>query len=80
MAAPTSLGALLYRAYLLNADNSLRNAQEFRCVDDDEARLRAVAWLDLPANTGAQGLELWKQDRRILLRRPGPIMASVATD
>jgi hypothetical protein len=80
MPAAISLGVLLYRAYLLNSDNSLRNAQEFRCVDDDEARLRAIAWLDLPVNAGAQGLELWNQDRRILLRRRGPIMASVATD
>jgi hypothetical protein len=80
MPAKISLGVLLYRAYLLNSDNSFRNAQELRCVDDDEARLRAVAWLDLPVNADAQGLELWKQDRCILLRRRGPILPSIATD
>jgi hypothetical protein len=69
-----------YRCYLLNSDNSFRNAQEFPGVDDDEARQRAVAWLDLPENSGAQGLELWRRDERILTRRRGLFMARAATD
>jgi hypothetical protein len=69
-----------YRCYLLKSDNSFREAQEFPGVDDDEARQRAMAWLDLSENSGAQGLELWRGDERILTRRRGLLMMRAATD
>ena len=69
-----------YRCYLLNSDNSFRKAQEFHCLSDDEAKQRAMAWLDLAENDGARGLELWKRDRRVFTRRRGEIMAPASTD
>jgi hypothetical protein len=79
LALSTQTGST-YRCYLLNSDNSFRKAQEFLGLDDDEAKQRAVAWLDLPENCGAQGLELWRQDQRILSRRRGLLMPRPAND
>ena len=80
MAGTESVGASFYRCYLLNADNSFRNSLEFPGVDDNEAKQRAIAWLCLPENSGAQGLELWKREERILVRRRGAVLAPAATD
>jgi hypothetical protein len=71
---------LSYRGYLLNSDNSFREAQEFHCLDDDEAKQRAMAWLDLAAKAGAAGLELWQRDRRVFARWRGKVGARASTD
>jgi len=72
--------ARFYRCYLLNSDNSLRKTQEFRCPSESEAKERAIAWLDLAENDGARGLELWKRDRCLFIRRRGEIVARASTD
>jgi hypothetical protein len=71
---------MFYRGYLLNSDNSFREAREFHCFDDAEARQRAMAWLDLAENDGAAGIELWEQDQRIFFHQRGIIVARGSTD
>jgi hypothetical protein len=78
--AITQTASAFYRCYLLNYDNSFRESQEFRGFSDEEAKQRAVAWLDLSENSGAQGVELWTGDERILTRQRGLLTARAATD
>ena len=69
-----------YRCYLLNADNSFQKTQEFRCPSETEAKARAMAWLDLAENEGAQGLELWRRDRCLFIWWRGEIAARASRD
>jgi hypothetical protein len=61
-----------YRCYLLDKEGSIRRAHELHCVDDDEAKQRAIAWLKLPENTNGAGVEVWQMSRRVRRSRRWP--------
>ena len=62
-----------YRCYLLDKEGSIRRAHELHCVDDDEAKQRAIAWLNLPENTDGAGVEVWQMTRRVLRHVSSPV-------
>jgi hypothetical protein len=66
MSLAASAGIAHYRWYLLAADNTVVRTRELWCVDDDEARQRAMVCFDMADENIGMGFELWHRERRLL--------------
>jgi hypothetical protein len=72
MSLAASAGISHYRWFLLAADNSVVRTRELWCVDDDEARQRAMFCFAMADEDLGVGFELWHRERRLMSHFHGP--------
>jgi|ERR1700756_223859 hypothetical protein len=66
MSLAASAGVLHYRWFLLASDNSVVRTKELWCVDDDEARQRAMFCFAMAGEDLGVRFELWHRERRLM--------------
>jgi hypothetical protein len=66
MSHSPSVGISHYHWFLLASDNSVVRSRQLWCVDDEEARLRAVLCFDMADDELGVGFELWQRERRLM--------------
>ena len=66
MSVPASAGISHYHWFLLASDNSVVRSRELWCVDDEEARQRAMRCFDMAEEELGVRFELWQEERRLM--------------
>jgi hypothetical protein len=57
--------AMYYRAYILDEDGRIRSVREIICLNDEEAKQKAVQLVD------GHDVELWQEGRQVVRLRHG---------